>query len=128
MTPTTEEILAWSDHLGDVPPDPNWDEIHKGMHYDREGREISLRDWAKLHNVNEYVRVGSDEIGPYWVSTVWIGINHRFLGGAPPLIYETMVFKGDESDLDCVRYSTLDQAIEGHRRMVEEVRLFAELD
>jgi hypothetical protein len=123
--PTTEEILAAPSPLDRGPISELWDAFD-GAHYDREGRQISFREWGKLHAVREYIRVAEDTIGPYWVSTVWIGLNYRF-GIGPPLIFESMVFKGDESDLDCVRYSTLEQALEGHARMVEEVRLFAEL-
>lgn len=126
--PTTEEILARPDPLDAIPSDdPIWDE-KRGMHYDKEGREITLREWGKLHQHVEYLRIADEHIGPYWVSTVWIGLNHCWNPDLPPLIFESMVFKGDYSDLDCIRYSTLEQALEGHARMVEEVRLFAALD
>jgi len=123
--PTTEEILAQLHPLNTLADDRLLG-IRDGLHYDKEGREITFWQWGKLHDCVEYIRIADDTIGPYWVSTVWIGLNHNW-GGGPPLIFESMVFKGDESDLDCVRYSTLEQALEGHARMVEEVRLFAEL-
>lgn len=55
-----------------------------------------------------------------WVSTVWLGLDHGFTGGKP-LIFETMVFtekRGEEQDMD--RYSTLREAIAGHKRMVKK--------
>jgi hypothetical protein len=75
-----------------------------------------------------------------WISTVWLGLNHRF-GLGPPLIFETMVFppkltmrpigidgfkivipwiKRGYSDLDCDRYSTEAEAREGHKRMFRQ--------
>jgi hypothetical protein len=117
-----------------LPQDTNekWDEID-GHYFDRAGNAISFRDWARLRQRNRkldgltYCRIGVDEIGDYYISTVWIGIDHGFGLGAP-LIFETMVFRGEESDLACERYSTEEEAIEGHKRMVEQVRLLAGLD
>lgn len=125
--PSTEEILARSDRFDEIEGDsPLWDSFDYGDHFDREGRQITLRQWCKLHDCREYVRVALDEIGPYRVSTVWLGIDHGF-GGHAPIIFETMVFKEDESDLDCRRYSTLRAAQIGHAEMVTEVKLFAQL-
>ena len=55
------------------------------------------------------------------VSTIWLGINHRF-GDGPPLIFETMVFpKADDwNDLDMQRYSIESEAIKGHQEMVKK--------
>jgi len=63
-----------------------------------------------------------------FLSTVWIGLNHRF-GEGPPLIFETMAFNeiGEESfsfnggsrqyspDFYQRRYSTMAQAEDGHQ-------------
>ena len=122
--PTTEELLA----RGSYGPD-DWDEVFdrldRGDFYDKEGRSITMRQWGILHNCMKYVRVAETMIDPYWVSTVWLGVNHGL--GEPPLIYETMVFGGGESH-DCRRYSTLDQALDGHARTVEEVRLIESIE
>lgn len=57
-----------------------------------------------------------------WVSTVWLGLDHRFINKGLPLIFETMVFpeKGNYSDLDQERYSTEDEAKKGHLKMCVE--------
>lgn len=57
------------------------------------------------------------------VSTVWLGLNHRFEDG-PPLIFETMVFpqQNNWGEEDMERYSTLEEAKEGHERMVDKWR------
>jgi hypothetical protein len=33
------------------------------------------------------------------LSTVWLGLNHNFFGGGPPLIYETMLFAPDKNSI-----------------------------
>ena len=69
--------------------------------------------------------VAQEQIGPYFVSTVFLGLNHRFdFGGGPPLpplVFETMVFCKRPADPDklgedlyCDRYSTWMQAVAGH--------------
>jgi hypothetical protein len=122
--PSTEELLA-SGTYGPDDWDPLFDRLDRGDFYDREGRSITMRQWGILHSNVAYVRVAEDKIGPYWISTVWLGVNHGIFG--PPLIFETMVFGGGESH-DCVRYSSLERAQTGHRTKVSEVRLFAELE
>lgn len=50
---------------------------------------------------------------PVTVSTVFLGLDRRFVGGGPPLLFETMVF-GGERDGAQWRYSTWDEAVAGH--------------
>jgi hypothetical protein len=68
-------------------------------------------------------RVDHTLVGPYEISTVFLGIDHGFIEEGPPILFETMVFcQGSRSDLECERYATWDQAVAGHNAMVEEVR------
>jgi hypothetical protein len=98
--------------------------------YDKEGHPISIPEWGVLHRDEDYVRVGLTEVGPYVVSTVWIGLDHSW-GQGPPVIFETMVFTksawhDDRSDpdheqlleIDAKRYCTLQEAQEGHSETV----------
>src|SRR5262245_35558880 len=97
-------------------------------HYDRRGEKISFEDWGRLREYGglEYLRVARDEIGEYTVSTVWLGIDHSF-GGSVPLIFETMVFHDDETDVDEMRrYATEEQALEGHAEIVHRVQLLVD--
>lgn len=96
-------------------------------YYDKEGRPLDQMSAWQLLEDWDYKRVDSTDVGPYWVSTVWLGLDHRFAGDGPPLIFETMVFlKGERDDpehvglqdIDVVRYSSLQQAQEGHQAMV----------
>jgi len=85
-------------------------------YYDREGKPMTMDEWAKAYEGER--RIGKTDLPDgKMVSTVWLGMNHRW-GDGPPLIFETMVFGPDE--LDCERYSTEAEAADGHRRMVEK--------
>jgi hypothetical protein len=48
------------------------------------------------------------------VSTVFLGIDHSFTRGGPPILFETMVF-GHAGIEDTYRYATWDEALEGHQ-------------
>ena len=59
--------------------------------------------------------------GGKYVSTVFLGLDHAFDGG-DPLLFETMVFS-EETGLngeDMDRYVTYEEAVQGHRDMVEK--------
>lgn len=59
------------------------------------------------------------------VSTVFLmGINHRWMENEEPLLFETMVFGGNMTDSKW-RYSTWEQAEDGHRSVLEQ--LFREM-
>lgn len=65
-------------------------------------------------------RIGETYVNDYYVSTVWLGIDHDPLGDVP-LIFETMAFhNGNEVYMQ--RYSTLIQAQVGHRFVVSLMR------
>lgn len=68
-------------------------------------------DWARwFEKANRRVAFTKTNNGD--VSTVFLGLNHAW-GGGPPLIYETMVFGGDQNE-EIDRYSTREQALAGH--------------
>lgn len=52
------------------------------------------------------------------VSTVFLGLDHGFNGKI--LLFETMIFGGEHDEWQD-RYSTWDEAIEGHKKAVELV-------
>jgi hypothetical protein len=99
--------------------------------YNRQGQPISMEEAGPLLADIEYKRVAETQVGPYWVSTVWLGLDHNYWPGGPPLIFETMVFAIQRDDpeldtlgpdIDCVRYATLEEAERGHEEMVTLVR------
>jgi hypothetical protein len=88
--------------------------------YDKKGRAIDMAEASRLLEDPNYKGVKEDTLpNGKWVSTVWIGLDHQF-GNGPPLIFETMVFskKGNWQELDRDRYSTQEDALKGHKRMV----------
>ena len=100
----------------------------KPDHYDREGKPISFECWIELRHQPGYIRVAEDTVGDFWISTVWLGIDHGSpLEGTAPIIFETMVFGANRESEEMRRYSTEEQALAGHREMVEEVRLIESL-
>lgn len=54
------------------------------------------------------------------VSTVFLGFDHNWTPGGEPILFVTMVF-GGEHDQDMERYSTIEEARAGHKRMCEKV-------
>lgn len=103
-------------------------------YFDKDGQPIDARTLGRLLSDDSYRGVALTEVGETSVSTVWLGINHRFDEKGPPLIFETMVFGFPFSgptppvfderwhSLECHRYATLEEALAGHARVVESVR------
>jgi 20S proteasome alpha/beta subunit len=81
-------------------------------------------EWAKSHERRDSNRfVANTEIGPYRVSTVFLGLDHNH-GMGRPHIFETMVFgSGNYDEQDQARYSTYQEAIDGHDAMCNKVRV-----
>jgi len=62
-----------------------------------------------------------------FISTVFMGIDHQLDDNGPPLLFETIIFNGNEYT-DIWRYFTWDEAIEGHQRVVKECANFKKLE
>lgn len=96
-----------------------------GDFYDYDGEPISAEEFTGLclgkdHEMVRW-RVGVTEVEGWFVSTVWLGINHRFSGDGPPLIFETLAAHPDHGEITR-RYSTAEEALAGHNALVEEIR------
>jgi hypothetical protein len=73
--------------------------------------------WARWIETNRQARIVKQEmVGNYFVSTVFLGLDHGFGGG--PLWFETMVFLGAGTEDFSERYETWDEAVAGHERAV----------
>lgn len=95
-------------------------------YYDRQGRSLDPDRWANLFSDRDYQSLIKTLTSSGMVSTVWLGLDHSFgtpdekkSGVRPPLIFETLVYKGEEEIM--YRYSTEEEAIQGHWRVVQEV-------
>ncbi len=92
------------------------------LYYDKQGKPITMDEWGKFFNDMEYKVIKQTTLSNgKWVSTVWLGLGYSFEPGAP-LIFETMVFpkEGDYSEEGLDRYSTLEEAQQGHEKMCKE--------
>lgn len=79
-----------------------------------------LMEWAKQMEVKNRI-VEQSQFGDVKVSTVFLGLDHSF-GYGEPLLFETMIF-GGEHDQYQDRYSTWDEAVEGHKKACKLVSL-----
>lgn len=120
--------------------DDVWDRVidpitERAMHFDRQGRPITMRQWGELrergldddghYGPNSYVRIGEDDVGEAHISTVWLGMDHGWGFGDPdnyrPVIFETLVFGGKYNEY-MMRYCTEEEAIKGHQEAVTDLR------
>jgi hypothetical protein len=82
--------------------------------------------WGRWFNgANRHVAVTDHPL--FWVSTVFLGINHNFGFRGPPILFETMTFERGEhggelegEDGFC-RYSCWDDAEAGHYAIVRRL-------
>jgi hypothetical protein len=85
-------------------------------YYDKTGNPISIDEWSVIFKDMEYKRVRLSKGNGSTVSTVWLGLDHSY-GDEPLKIFETLVQSGPLAD-EMWRYSTLEEAIEGHEHVV----------
>lgn len=64
------------------------------------------------------VNILNSEFGESRISTVFLGLDHAFISGLhDPVLWETMIF-GGKHDMTCERYSSLELAIKGHKKLL----------
>jgi hypothetical protein len=90
-------------------------------HWDRRGHPIGFLTWTQLFEDKSYQIVKQTRFGDVMVSTVWLGFDHG--DGDPPVIFETMVFGTHDEYEEQYRYCTEEDALAGHTRIVDELRL-----
>jgi hypothetical protein len=108
------------------------------LYFDRQGKPMTQDEWVAKWRDMEYRRIAEDKIlGVGWVSTVWLGLDH----GPPgrPMIFETIFFPQTLAQqlAEVVnggfgytlgeamverRYATEVEALEGHVKLVKELR------
>jgi hypothetical protein len=71
--------------------------------------------WARWFENYERRRVADTRTAGVRVSTVFLGLDHRWGGDGPPLVFETMIFGGPYDQYQD-RHSSWDDAVLGHRR------------
>ncbi len=84
---------------------------------DRVARRVgSLDEYAdwRIASGPDACRVASDMIGKMYVSTIFLGFDHRHVGKGPPLLFETMTFDKDGKPMEQWRCSTWEEAEAQH--------------
>jgi hypothetical protein len=103
---------------------------------DENHQVIPARDvyqWAEFFENNR--AVAATNINGLYVSTIFLGIDHAFGFGGPPILFETMIFASEKYDppenlaniLDWAhgyqtRYCTWDEAVKGHENIITIIR------
>ncbi len=96
-----------------------------GGYFILDGREVVPADlltwalWFQEHSSDRIV--AKTRIGELEVSTVFLGLGHRFGSQGPPLLFETMVFGLPDDQEICERCSTYDQAEVQHAQACLEM-------
>jgi hypothetical protein len=89
---------------------------------DEKGRPVSvdLFTWAKWFGTRERF-ICQETIAQNRISTIFLGIDHSFAHGGPPILWETMTFgaKLDNETRRCA--GTKEQAEAMHEEMVKDV-------
>lgn len=100
----------------------------------------TYRDWnGKPIKMWEYMiksfylpkHVGDEVVNGWHVSTIWFGLDHNWSEHSRPIIFETMIFQTHENPVHIKelsdyleRYSTLEEAEQGHKKACEAVRYY----
>lgn len=82
--------------------------------------QVDLMTWARWFET-AHRHVANETIGESKISTVFLGLDHRFGDDGPPLLFETMVF-GGPLDQEQERCSTWEEAEHMHAVMVMRVK------
>jgi hypothetical protein len=59
---------------------------------EKEVVECDLHEMGRQYENNEERIVSQNQVGNFWVSTVFLGMDHNFKEDGPPLVFETIVF------------------------------------
>lgn len=95
----------------------------QSRYYILDGKNVvpvdDIRQWGRWLESEKHRHVAISQIGAYHVSTAFLGIDHSFRDGDPPLLFETMVFHADQprgQDMlgICERCSTWAEAEKQH--------------
>lgn len=95
----------------------------------------SVLQWARWMENSPARQVAYDQIGPYHVSTIFLGLDHNYArmfgreAAGDPILWETMAFGPDQdviraSLLQC-RYSSREAAEAGHAEALKRIRAHA---
>ncbi len=96
--------------------------------YELQGTKAVPHNVEDLPTKSLLKNIKTSFVGPYFVSTVFLGINHSHDPDGPPVLFETMAFDMEDSratgrigkDFSSERSSTYHEALETHDRIIDE--------
>jgi hypothetical protein len=102
---------------------------------DRRVVRCTIQEWAEwLETAERHVALTT--IGEHTVSTVFLGLDHRWSNGGPPIVFETMIL-GPKVEIEMLsggrrevpefldyqeRHCTYDEALAGHEAACAQLR------
>lgn len=107
--------------------DPDFWLKKDGMYFARDRHEISMAGWAARREVRAYWILDQTQFPGFWLSTVWLGMDHGF-GRGEPIIFESTLFEGNpevdglDDSVYSDRYCTEQQALKGHSDICRKIR------
>jgi len=85
-------------------------------------KQVDLTTWATWFEKGDHRIVKQETVGDAKVSTVFLGLDHNFGGGGPPILWETMVFGGKHDQWQERCAGNWEQAESMHHQVVEMVK------
>ena len=85
---------------------------------DGEPQEVDTMTWARWFEKGDRGTAKTTVREGVYVSTVFLGLDHRFFADGPPILWETMIFGGPHDQCQ-YRYSSLEEAKAGHEKAVQ---------
>jgi hypothetical protein len=109
-------------------------DLNRPRYFDRQGKPIELMEWARLLDDHDYKIIKQETVGRYFISTVWLGLNHNWIREGLPLIFETMIFHENKESFSeedpfgdyIERYYTEEEALSCHEALVNKIKQFLE--
>ena len=80
-----------------------------------------IQEWAKMFEVEDII-VKQTMLGEVKVSTVFLGLDHSYGKSGRPVVFETMIFDLESLQGYQERYSTWEEAEQGHEIACELVK------
>lgn len=65
-------------------------------------------------------RINEKKVNEKRLTTVFLGLDHNHHNSGKPVLFETILFTGNSSEDIREKYSTYEEALEGHERLYEQ--------
>lgn len=82
---------------------------------------VSIEESYRLYDDMDMKITQQDNVGDVRVSTVFLCMDHAWIGEPGPVLWETMIF-GGEHDMYQERYTSHEDALAGHQRALDLVK------